>query len=422
MQRAGVFAAVTLLAACLSACVPYSLNMREMQRLAMTGQPQQALQALEGAGLKGDEQLLYLLNKGLLQRQNGDYLGSIATFEKAKILLRNLEAISVSATAGSYTISETTSDYSGKPYERIMLHVYQALNYLALNNPEAARVEALQIDLLLRRLYPQTQSLPYGGDAVGRYLAGLIFEANDEADEALVSYRHALRSYSAQGQTIPTDLQQRLLRLTLQLGLEEEHGKLQQRFSMQPASQGLPTQTGQVVLLLSAGRVPGRIGVSSLSQDLRTGRFYRISLPALVPYPPTVQSAWLSTQQQQTHAEPLLNLTTLAQQTLVAEMPMLTLRAITRMVAKEAAADAVAREHGEGAASLINFIGVIAEQADTRQWGLLPARVYLAVLSLPAGEHDVTLTMKTHRGLVEKTFEDVTVQKGDITFLSARVY
>ncbi|HET9679939.1 MAG TPA: hypothetical protein VFP95_05180 [Gammaproteobacteria bacterium] len=422
MQRGRAVVVAIILAASLAGCVSYSQNMHRMQRLAMTGQPEQALHALEAAGLKHDEQLLYWLNKGLLLRQNEDYAASIEAFEKAKVLLRRLEAISVTGATGSVTISETVSDYTGQAYERIMLHVYQALNYLALNNREAARVEALQIDLLLRRLYPQTQTLPHGGDVIGRYLAGLIFEANGEADQALVSYRYALQTYSAQGWAVPRDLQQRLLRLSRTLGLDAEYSQLQQRFSLPQTALKLGGNTGQAVVILSAGLVPHRIGVSSVSQDLTTGRFYRISLPKLIPYPRTLQRAWLSTQQQQVTVEPVMALNPIAQQTLADQIPAMTLRAIARMVVKEAAADAVAREHGAGAASLVNFLGVIAEQADTRQWGLLPAHVYLAALHLPAGEHDITLTIKTAHGLVNKEFKNVIVTANDITFLSQRIY
>lgn len=413
-----------LLAACLllgaGGCATYSHGIRQVEQLAAADRPAQALQALEKLELDGDDRLLHFLNRGLLLRQTGDYRGSIAAFEQAKRIMAELEAVSVSETASSLTVTESWSAYAGFPYERVMLHVLQALNHLALDDLEAARVEALQIDLYLRRMHGETRSLPYGGDSFARYLSGLIFEAGNEPDAALVAYRQALRSYEANGLAVPADLQERLLRLTRALGLNAEHAALRERFGREAPP--LPPASGEVVAIVASGMVPRRIAVESLGQDPASGRMYRISLPSLLPRPTRLRGLTLAAGERQSRGEPAENLNQAARRSLEARLPVLTLRAISRLVVKEAAADSMEREHGAAAGALVNFLGVLLEQADTRDWSLLPGRIYLAALALPAGRHDLELTLYDGAGRVLETrrYRDVPVEPDGIHFVMLR--
>jgi len=107
-----------------------------------------------------------------------------------------------------------------------MVHVFAALNYLELGQPEAARVEVLQIDLLLRQLAERAPEPALGVDPFARYLSGMIFEALGEDSDALIAYRKALEAYRLQqpltGLAVPAALQADLLRLTRRLGLADE--------------------------------------------------------------------------------------------------------------------------------------------------------------------------------------------------------
>lgn len=414
------------LAACgllvLAGCAGYSQGIRQVESFAVAGQPRQALTALEAVGLDDDDRALYQLNRGMLLREAGEYRASIAAFEQAKRIMEELEAASVTETASSLSISERWADYAGKPYERLLVHVYQALNHIDLGQLEQARVEALQIDLLLRRLYPGERHLPQGGDAFGLYLSGLIFEAVNEPDAALVAYRQALEAYAGTGGSVPGDLQQRLLRLTAKLGLAGEHRSFVARFGQGPEVD--VSGTGQVVAIVSAGLVPRRIAVESLSQDPQTGRMYRISLPDLVPRPTRVAEVVLESGGDSAQGETVERVSVAVRQTLQAELPGLTLRAIARMVVKEVAANEVAQEHGSGAAGLVNLLGVLVEQADTRQWSLLPDRIYLASLRLPPGSHAVALKLYDRQGstITTQQYDSVQVTAGGLRLLTFRTY
>ena len=108
---------------------------------------------------------------------------------------------------------------------------------------------------------------------------------------------------------------------------------------------------------------------------------------------------------------------------------MITLKAIARATAKFQAARLIqqkAKESG-GAAELFailgtNLYGIISEQADTRSWRSLPARIHLARMALPPGKHSFTLKV-LHAGQEDShEFTDVEVQEGKKQFLEWAVY
>jgi hypothetical protein len=169
-SRLAVLAVCTVLAG----CATYGHALRDIDLAVQQGRPGDALARLESLGRGGGNEALYLVNKGMLLRLQGDIAESVAVFEAAKPLVTFQEATSVSETAGKLVVAEGTTSYQPRPFERLQLHILQALNHLELDNWDGARVEALQIDLLLQRAYGG--SAPQGGDAFARYLSGIIFE------------------------------------------------------------------------------------------------------------------------------------------------------------------------------------------------------------------------------------------------------
>ena len=74
--------------------------------------------------------LLYFLDKGLILHLSGDYKESIAAFDKAKRTFDELYTRSLSAMAGTWLVNEYSASYHGEDFERVMINIFQALNYL----------------------------------------------------------------------------------------------------------------------------------------------------------------------------------------------------------------------------------------------------------------------------------------------------
>lgn len=69
---------------------------------------------------------------------------SLAAFDEAARRIDDFEAaakISVSAESAAMLTNQANLPYRGRAYDKVMLHTYQALNYLQLGDPDAARVE-----------------------------------------------------------------------------------------------------------------------------------------------------------------------------------------------------------------------------------------------------------------------------------------
>lgn len=113
-----------------------------------------------------------------------------------------------------------------------------------------------------------------------------------------------------------------------------------------------------------------------------------------------------------------------------AERGAILARTIVRGVTKAAVTRSIEKAPGDSAegwgrllGALVNLGTALLEQADTRSWQLLPDRIGLVRLSLPPGEHLITVELDGPGGggLIVDLGTAVVVP-GEITFLSARLW
>lgn len=91
--------------------------------------------------------ILWRLEQGAILRAAGDYQGSITAFNDAEA-----RADAEAARGGQAALTEGVAFvsnqaalvYLGYDYDKIMLNVYKALNYMSLGDPDAARVELIR--------------------------------------------------------------------------------------------------------------------------------------------------------------------------------------------------------------------------------------------------------------------------------------
>jgi uncharacterized protein len=111
-----------------------------------------------------------------------------------------------------------------------------------------------------------------------------------------------------------------------------------------------------------------------------------------------------------------------------AEFPAVVARAVVRRTLKEAAVYAAKRSvganHGSWEAAAIELAGLVwqfSENADTRCWGLLPDRIQVLRVELPAGQHQIGLQPldRHHRPLGPQVSHPVTVLDGRNTYVLA---
>ena len=146
-------------------------------------------------------ELLYLLEKASLLHRAGQYRRSIDAFEQARQRYEQLYTKSLTGIASSLIFTDYSMDYRGEDFERILINVFQALNYAMLGEYAEARVEAKDADsklAVINSRYPANQKNVYREDAFCRLLMGLLYEASpdaqDEAD-ACLWFRQASEAY-----------------------------------------------------------------------------------------------------------------------------------------------------------------------------------------------------------------------------------
>lgn len=406
----------------LPGCATYDARFAPIDASLVRNDPAGALKLLEKQAFSERDRLLFHLDRAMLLRMLGQYAESNRELEAAKAIIRALDPFSVSEQTAAFFINDATIAYSGVPLERVMVHVFAALNYLELDQPDAARVEALQIDLLLRQLSERAPEPALGVDPFARYLSGMIFEALGEDSDALIAYRKALEAYRLQqpvtGLSVPTALQADLLRLTRRLGLADEHDRLQARFPHADEPGPSPDQ-GRVVLFVANGLAPVKREVSDAIVDPATGILVRVSLPAYERRPSPIHQLRLRASDRMRLAEPVENIAAIVSATLDAALPGITARAMARAVAKYQ----MAREAGKQddlAGLLVNIVNVVTERADTRSWLTLPGEIRMVRLNLPPGRHRLTLELLDDAGrlVARHRWSDVTVRPGRLRFIS----
>ena len=100
--------------------------------------------AAKAAGTRDD--LIWRLNQGAANRAAGKVQESVAAFATARDLSEKIDKqpeISVSREVGGALVNQTAVTYTGTAYDRVMLHTYQALNYLELGETDKAGSELI---------------------------------------------------------------------------------------------------------------------------------------------------------------------------------------------------------------------------------------------------------------------------------------
>ncbi len=382
-------------------CASYSRNFeQEIQTLA-SQDPAAALTALEKQHQPERNRLLYHLNRAMFLHMLGDYAASNDEFEQAKEIIEQYQATSISEESAAFFINDGTRTYTGSSLEQLMLHVYAAINYLLQNQADAARVEALQINVRLRQLQEADPDSILSIDPFVRYLTGLIYEQLGEIDDALIAHRKAYNSYlehqKTYGISIPRILKQDLLRFSRQLGLSEEYNRYRERFEVE--ARNLDREKGELIVLFHKDLAPIKRSQRLAQVDPATGYLVHFALPVYEPRNSHLSHARVMVAGQRVRTELMEDISGIALRTLQENMPAITARALARAVVKYK----MSRQAGENnglAGLLMNIAGVVSEQADTRSWLTLPGEIQMARVTLPPGDYTVSLELIGRDGQV----------------------
>lgn len=413
--------------AALAGCATFSDTIQSTERSLAQQQPQLALVEYEKLKPSSADRVLYLMNKGLLLRMGGDYEQSTRALEEAKKLIEDLRAVSVREQALSIAVNDAARSYIGEDFEQVMVHAYLALNYLEQQRVDAARVEALQTDVLLREIAQDSSSSPYVEDAFTRYLTGIVYEDEREWSDAMIAYRKAYEAYQGQlerfGVALPETLKHDLIRMADRMGLDQEAERYRVSFGIKDTlSATALAELGEIILTVHAGLAPAKREQAITVFNPNTGRLLRIALPQYRSREQPFAYARVSVDTRSATTSRVVNVDAIAMKSLESRMPAITARAIARMILKDSVAKAAAGDGSGSQAMLgaaVNIAAMFTERADTRSWFTLPGEIHLARISLPPGDYRGRIEFYGHGGGVIQSSEfQITLGKGEKRYLS----
>lgn len=390
-----------------SGCATFSEQFSGVERHLINGRPELALKTLEARPGAERDRVLYLLNRSILQRINGDFEASNTSLEQGKKLMQKLSATSVSETTTSLIINDATSSYVGDPHEQVMVHMMKAINYLQLGQRDSARVEVLQMDVRLREISSRaSKGMAYSEDAFGRYLAGVIYEELGEESDAMISYRKAYESYRRQKKhfnvAVPDELKSALLRMSLRMGMSNEHQKFRQEFTRSEFDRVAELRKkGSLIFLFGNGLGPKKHEKTISLRDYKHGQLHRIALPYYRSRAAILGGVTIQVGEQKVAADLVDDIDAIAKKTLEEQMPMVTTRALARAVAKSAIVRSTQRRNRNDnglLGLLVNIATIATERADTRSWLTLPSEIHMARLNMAPGTYDITVQFLGQRG------------------------
>lgn len=390
-----------------SGCASYAQKTAEIHETLYQGNYEKAIDKLNDYWIDEDgeirhrkNRLLYYLDKGLMEQLTGDLDASHRAFQEADRLVEFFDAKSVSREAARWLINDATTEYGGEPFETVLIDYYQALNFMLQGDWESALVECRQVNLKLQeidRKFGDKQNR-YSDDPFIRYVMGICYEAQGEANDAYISYKNAHAAYervgSAIGAPFIAQLPADLLRLSDHLGFEDDFEEWRSSY---PEVVFRPHREyrdlGEVILIAEVGKAPYKEEANVVVPGPKGP--IRLTLPEFIPRRSNVTGVTLSLNGTSDAAFPSHDITSLAIRNLEDRMGLITARLIARQTARQAAAEVARKEGGEGAQFLVNVIGLLTEKADTRSWLTLPDRIFIARTLVEPGSYDAQARLST---------------------------
>jgi len=419
------FLAVLFLPVLLGGCAatsllsPYPSQAAAYKAALDAGAPETAVAKI-GSKTESADGMLYLLEKGRLDQLSGkpedsknDFDAALARFARQddKAII---SASSYAASGASLLTNDNARPYEGRVYERVFVHQYQALNYLAAGDATGALVEVrranqVQVDALAKKdakvdsareeaegkgldessydNYFSPMDLASGRvksgfqNAATFYLSGLIYEATGSTNDAFIDYRKAL-------ELVPDNpyLQKDVVRTGIKVGLDDVK-KLAKQIGNVVV--GPKTGEGELVIYAEEGYVPAKqpIGIPIWTSKTLNTVSFPLYTESPAPTPIYVQVDGMALQ-----TALLVDTRALAVRTLKDEVPAMLARAFLRLLTKQEMQRQAQQQDSTGLLSLVTTVySLVTDQPDLRSWLTLPGSGQILRIPLSAGSHRVSL-------------------------------
>lgn len=423
------------------ACATYYQKNEKLMSAIYNGRLNDAEEILNDPRLEKSKKtiLLYYLNKGTVLWMSGKSAESNKYFQLADYYIEDFQK-NYAATTISFLTNPNIEPYNGEGFEQILLHYYSTLNYIDLGLLDEALVECKRMQQKLTRITDfYNGKNKYKRDAFAHLLMGIIYDAQSDYNNAFIAYRNAYEVYRDDyqkmlGTQTPLQLKKDLIRTAYLTGFYDDVAKYEEEFHLkyQPESK----ENGALVFFWNNGMGPVKdqwsinfavvpqgngwvnfvnldLGISfpfyvgddkDKSNKLSTLKFIRVAFPKYITRNPLYSKGTLSCDSLSISStlDIAEDINAIAYRSLEDRMARELGEALLRVALKQASEEALRKEN-EGLGAALSIVNALSEQADTRNWQLLPYSINYSRISLPAGNITVNLNTSSDDNTHQET-------------------
>ncbi len=405
---------------------------------------------------KEKNRLLYCLDYGILCHYAGKWDESNKYLHEAEFLAEELYTKSLSREIGSYLINDRVKEYAGEDYEKIYIHIFKCLNFIALGDNDGAMVEIrkanLRMQLLEDRYRKEVAGFNSSGEseysiapvknhfhnsALSRYLGTLLYRQDGAADDARIESEWLERAFLEQKKVYGFQMPQ-----------IPETGKSRNRTLLDVvAFSGLGPVKESLDFTVTASGGLVTFSVSGLNDDavkdlltfnvLPIGNFkginvIRFEVPVLKErssVPDRVVVRLDDGMGSVRELELLENMNSISDDIYKRRLPFTVLKTALRVVGKKAGSEAgesaITESSGNSTLGILSglvfdIVAAATERADLRGCYFLPAFASVGEFSVEPGIYDITVEYYKGESLVKADIHrDFSVERGRLNLLES---
>lgn len=392
---------------------------------------------------KRKTKLLYYLNLGIVESMQGNFEKSNQTFEKAYIFTEDYKKKTANKVLALVTNPNMVT-YGGEDHELLLINYYKALNFLQMQNFNSALVECKRMNIRLNALNTKYKSKrKFQEDAFIHILMGVIYEANQDYNNAFIAYRNAVKIYEEVytkefGLSVPDQLKQDVMRTAHIMGFTSDLQQFEKKFNMTYQHR---VKDGDLVFLWHNGLGPVKhewsinfvmthrsghvffaneeLGLNfnfAMTQDdfnkkgLSSLNILRVAFPKYLERGLIHTNATLSYTGGSTQLSKAEDINAIAFKILKDRMLKEMGTTLLRFALKKGG-EYLARQQNQNLGAVVSIANAVTEKADTRNWQTIPHSIYYARVPLNTGQQKVTLQTQGKRSSTHSfTFD---VKKGN---------
>ncbi|MFH1681830.1 MAG: hypothetical protein ABIH26_14465, partial [Candidatus Eisenbacteria bacterium] len=306
-------------------------------------------------------------------------------------ILEEVNVTDLSDQATSYFINDYQLEYRGEDFEKVLVHPFKALNYLALGEPGEALVECRALNNRLTEIQEKYENKSvYSEDAFARYLSGIIYESEGNLNDALVDYRLAVGAFDkhaeAYGTPLPVSLRSAVLRTAEAQRLGSVFAEYRERW---PDAEWIPyaerRRSAEIVLILENGPAP--VKEEKRFDVVVDDEIFSIAFPVYRPIPPAVSHGVLRAGGASARTELAGDVAGIAAKDLEDRYHRVVAKGLARMVLKHVEVEKVKKKNTI-LGHVLNIVNTLNERADLRSWETLPSNFQIARVVIPPGYYE----------------------------------